>query len=81
MTVLDAIIQSVSRAGEYNRDDQIAPVVILWPDKDRQWEPVLSLLRGRMPHLLTLGPYSPNSKTGPAIWLRWAPLPCRTSAL
>ena len=28
MTVLDAIIQSLSRAGEYNRDDQVAPAVI-----------------------------------------------------
>ena len=41
MTVLDAIIQSLSRAGEYNRDDQVAPATNLWPDKERQWEPVL----------------------------------------
>lgn len=70
MTVLDAIIQSLSRAGEYNRDDQVAPAVILWPDKERQWEPVLPVLRERLLHLLTLGPFDPKSKTGPAIWLR-----------
>jgi len=70
MTVLDAIIQSLSRAGEYNRDDQVAPAVILWPDKERQWEPVLPVLRERLPQLLTLGPYAANCKTGPAIWLR-----------
>lgn len=70
MTVLDAIIQSLSRAGEYNRDDQVAPAVILWPDKERQWEPGLPVLRERLPHLLTLGPYAANCKTGPAIWLR-----------
>ena len=70
MTVLDAIIQSLSRAGEYNRDDQVAPAVILWPDKERQWEPVLPVLRVRLPHLLTLGPYAAHCKTGPAIWLR-----------
>jgi hypothetical protein len=70
MTLLDAIIQSLSRAGEYNRDDQVAPAVILWPDKARQWEPVLPVLRERLPHLLTLGPYATNCKTGPAIWLR-----------
>jgi hypothetical protein len=29
MTVLDAILQSLSRAGEYNQDDQVAPAVIL----------------------------------------------------
>jgi hypothetical protein len=70
MTVLDSIIQSLSRAGEYNRDDQVAPAVILWPDKERQWEPVLPVLRERLPHLLTLGPYAANCKTGPSIWLR-----------
>lgn len=70
MTVLDAIIQSLSRAGEYNRDDQVAPAVILWPDKERQWEPVLPLLRPALPQLLTLGAYTPERKTGPAIWLR-----------
>jgi hypothetical protein len=45
MTVLDAIIQSLSRASEYSRDDQVALAVILWPDKERQWEPVLPVLR------------------------------------
>lgn len=70
MTVLDAIIHSLSRAGEFNRDDQVAPAVILWPDKERQWEPVLPVLRERLPQLLTLGPYTANCKTGPAIWLR-----------
>jgi len=70
MTVLDAIIQSLSRSGESNRDDQVAPAVILWPDKERQWEPVLPVLRERLPQLLTLGPYAANCKAGPAIWLR-----------
>jgi hypothetical protein len=70
MTILDAIIQSLGRAGEYNRDDQIPPAVILWPDKEHQWEPLLPVLRERLPQLLTLGPYAANSKTGPAIWMR-----------
>jgi hypothetical protein len=65
MTVLDAIIQSLSRAGEYNRDDQVAPAMILWPDKGRQWEPLLPVLRSRLPYLLTLGPYSTNCITRP----------------
>jgi len=33
MTVLDAIIQSLNLAGAYNRDDQVTPGVILWPDR------------------------------------------------
>jgi hypothetical protein len=44
--------------------------VILWPDKERQWEPVLPVLGERVRHLLILGPYAANCKTGPAIWLR-----------
>ncbi len=47
MTVLDPIIQSLGRAGEYNREDQVAPAVILWPDKERQWEPVLAEICGK----------------------------------
>jgi hypothetical protein len=70
MTVLDEMIRSLSRAGEYNRDDQVAPAVVLWPDKDRQWEPLLAVLRERLPHLLTLGGYNAGNRTGPAVWLR-----------
>lgn len=70
MTLIEALIHSFSRAGEYNRDDQAAPAVVLWPDKDRHWEAVLPLLRTRVPHLLTLGPYAAGCRTGPAIWLR-----------
>jgi len=49
MTLRDALIRSVTRAGEYNRDDQVAPAVVLWPDKERQWEVVIPLLRTRVP--------------------------------
>jgi hypothetical protein len=63
-------VQSIARAGEYNRNDQVAPAVILWPDKERQWEPLLPLLRERLAHLLTLGTYDVGTRTGPAVWLR-----------
>jgi hypothetical protein len=65
MTVLDAIIQTLSRAGEYNRDDQVAAAVILSPNKERQWEPVLSVLRERLPHSITLGPYAATARPAP----------------
>jgi len=68
-TFLDALIQKIWWAGDYNTADQTPPVAILWPDKDRQWEPLLPLLRDRLP-LLTLGPYNPQARTGPAYWLR-----------
>ncbi len=71
MTIQDAIIQALTWVGEdYNRNDQVAPAVILWPDKDRQWEPLLPKFRERLPHLLTLGAFDAAQKTGPAVWLR-----------
>ena len=69
-TVLEAILSSLTRAAEYNRNDQIAPVVVLWTDKDRQWEELASKLRSFLPHFLTLGDFNVADRTGPAIWLR-----------
>jgi hypothetical protein len=36
MTVLDALIQSLSRACEHNRDDQVPPAVILCCHQEAQ---------------------------------------------
>ncbi|MGD0283958.1 MAG: BREX-1 system phosphatase PglZ type B, partial [Dissulfurispiraceae bacterium] len=69
-TVFDAIVASLQKAAAYNPNDQVAPAVILWTDHDRQWEPLISLIRSRLPQLLTLGPYELQARTGPAIWLR-----------
>lgn len=69
-TVFDAVLASLAKAPEYNRNDMIAPAVVLWTDKDRQWEPLADRLRDTLPHLLSLGDYDPACKTGPAIWLR-----------
>ncbi len=66
---LDALSVAVVRAGQYNKNDQCPPAAILWPDRERQWEPLLPSLRERLP-LLTLGPYAPAQRTGPAYWLR-----------
>jgi hypothetical protein len=68
-TFLDFVEDALRRAAEYNHNDQAPPVAVLWPDKERQWEPLLPLLRGRLP-LLTLGSYAPVTRTGPAYWLR-----------
>lgn len=68
-TFLEALVEAIKRAGSYNKNDQAAPVAVLWPDKDRQWEPLLPLLRSRLP-LLTFGAYDPENRAGPAYWLR-----------
>jgi hypothetical protein len=43
-TLLDALEQSLLRAGSYSRSDHAPPAAILWPDKERQWEPLLPAL-------------------------------------
>lgn len=70
-TFLRAVAAEVRAAGEYNRNEQIEPAAILWPDKERQWEPLLPQLRAVLP-LLTLGPYDPAARSGPSYWVRCA---------
>lgn len=70
-TVLDALVAAVAAAAEYDRNDQAAPVAVLWTDRAHEWEPLLPLLRTRLP-LLTYGPYDARCFQGPAIWLRCA---------
>ncbi len=69
LTFADALVEAVARAGVYNKNDQAPPVAILWTDRERAWEPLAPILHVRLP-LLTLGPYAPESRTGPAYWLR-----------
>lgn len=71
-TLLEAVRQSLFRAGRYDPGAVVSPAVILWTDADGQWQPLVFQLRSFVPELLTLGDYSPEEKTGPAIWLRLA---------
>ncbi len=68
-TFLDVLADSIKGASAHNRQDQAPPVTVLWPDKDRQWEAMLSLLKDRLP-LFVLGKYVPDEHIGPAYWLR-----------
>jgi len=69
-TVLFELFKALDRAAAYNPNDQVAPAAVLWTDKDRQWEPLAPRLREALPQFLTLGPYNPKEKIGPAIWLK-----------
>lgn len=70
MTVLEEIFRCLKKACSYNRHEQIAPAAVLWTDKERQWESVIPVMKGALPELLTFGSYQPDSKTGPAIWIK-----------
>ena len=70
MRILDLLLKAIRSAAVYNPEIQVAPSCILWPDRDRQWESVISRLQTALPELLILGDYAPDKRTGPAIWLR-----------
>lgn len=72
MTILKRLLESLAKAGSYNRGIQAAPAAILWADKERVWESVLPALRDHMPHLVSLGAYAPARRQGPAIWIKCA---------
>ena len=68
-TLLEALLASFTEA--LRTPEAVAePAAILWPDPDRQWQPVVSRLRSTFPYVYTLGGYDRTTMTGPAIWLR-----------
>jgi hypothetical protein len=70
MRVLDHLLKAVRDAAAFNRDIQVPPACILWPDKERQWEGIMARLLDELPELFILGNYSLDTRTGPSIWLR-----------
>ncbi len=70
MRILDLLLKAIRSAAVYNPAVQVAPVCILWPDRDRQWESGIARLQTELPELLILGDYAPDKRIGPAIWLR-----------
>lgn len=70
MRVVECLVKALRDAAAHNPDVQVAPACILWPDGDRQWEPVVPRLQGEMPELFRLGDFDPGKRQGPAIWLR-----------
>ena len=46
------------------------PAAILWVDPQAQWRTLVPTLVKSIPELLIFGDYDPDTRTGPAIWLR-----------
>ena len=68
-TFLDILVKSLKSTARFDPGDESAPIAILWPDGDREWEPILPRLRDYLP-LLTLGTYDAATRTGPVAYLR-----------
>lgn len=71
-TVLDALCDAIMRSAMVNSAVSAAPSAILWTDEKREWEAGLDEIRAALPQLLTLGDYAPDSRRGPAVWLKAA---------
>ena len=73
-TVVERLKASLEAASAHNPNDADKPMAILWTNRDSQWRRILPRLGGLMPQLPThdLRKYSPDDRTGPAIWLRCA---------
>ena len=68
-TFLDALGEAVDRCLEHARGSEQSPRAVLWPDEARHWDTLIARLGDSRP-VLTLGSYAPDSRTGPAYWLR-----------
>ena len=71
MTIIEKLIDQIRQAAIYNRHDLTMPTVILWPDGDRLWEKVISMLFDAMPELFVLDEDTCNSRRGPAPQIRY----------
>lgn len=70
MNLKEKILEGFKKATAHNSSVMVQPEVILWPDPERQWEPVIENLQNTYGALFVLGNYSPEKLTGPAIWLK-----------
>jgi len=68
-TIIDAMRTSMDAALRVPEGVD-APVALLWTDADAQWQPLIPSLQVALPQLFVLGPYAPERRTGPVIWLR-----------
>ena len=64
------LVKAIRSAAVFNPEVQVAPACILWPDRDCQWEAIISRMQIELPELFVLGEYDIEKRTGPAIWLR-----------
>lgn len=70
-TVLDAFAAALDQSLDFDPNVVEPPVALLWPDKGRQWEPVVARLMNDRA-VLRLGEFSPDDHQGPAYWVRCA---------
>ena len=68
-SVLDKIVQVLDSSEVHDPNATEAPVVLLWPDGDRQWESLIPILQDRR-RIVSYGSFDPEVRRGPAYWVR-----------
>lgn len=68
-TVHDILVQRLGDLERQGCGTLAPPAAILWTDRHNEWAAQVAVLRTRCT-VLTLGEYSADERTGPAIWLR-----------
>ncbi len=69
--ILDQLVAALRGAATYNRHDQAAPQLVLWPDAESAWWPVVDLLADAVPELLVLDQSSVAPRRGPSTRVRY----------
>lgn len=69
--VREVIARALREAAKYNAESSTRPAAVFWPDPERAWESVISILQEVVP-ILVLGAYDAAKAQGPAIWIRAA---------
>ena len=72
LTMMRAVVEALQSSARGNSQAAVPAAVVLWPDKEGQWQSALPALKAVMPSLCILGPYDPEQRSGPAIWLKCA---------
>ena len=67
--VIDRLAEQI-RSKDVALDGQERPCAILWTDPTGEWMPVVVAMQAKVEELLILGNFSPERRSGPAIWLR-----------
>lgn len=68
-TFLDALVDALDTARRATGGGGYAPpAALLWPDEQRDWEPLVPVVAGRLP-VLTLAEYD-SDRRGPSYWVR-----------
>lgn len=71
-TLAESLANALREISKVNGSVQTKPAAVLWPDKESIWQQAIPSLRKLIPALCVLGPYEPESRSGPAIWLKCA---------